>query len=277
MGALDGRVAVVTGAGRGLGRALCRRLAAHGARVVVSSRQAEAVSAVEKELSDAGFQALGVPCDVTRRGEVDALAAETLTRYGRIDIWVNNAGASAPYGPTRDIDESAFMSATSTIIWGTYFGSMTALRHLPRPGGVLVNLVGRGETSPVPFQTAYASGKSWVRNFTLALATEERPGGLGVIAFQPGLMDTRLVMEPGVLRAYEKQMGALAVVARLWGDAPDVAAERLVRAIAHGERGHVSAHPWWWMLAGPARILLGRRPSLTVRPVIDASSGAPRT
>ena len=263
---LLGRVAVVTGAGQGLGLALCEQLALRGAKVVLSSRNATETAAATQKLTEAGYEVHGVACDVSEREQVDELGAQAVARFGRIDIWINNAGASAPYGPTRDVSESAFMNATSTIMRGTYFGSMTALRHLPRPQGVLVNLVGRGERTPVPLQNAYASAKAWVRNFTLALSKEERSSGVCVIAFQPGLMDTRLVLSPEVLPGYEQDMRALAVVLRLWGAPPTVAAEKLIAAIINRKRGRVSAHPWWWMFVGPLRILAGTRPVVSVRP-----------
>ncbi|MCC6806587.1 MAG: SDR family NAD(P)-dependent oxidoreductase [Deltaproteobacteria bacterium] len=260
-----GRVIVVTGASRGFGLALGSALAKRGARVVLSSRTSTECEAAAAALREEGHDVTACVCDVRDRSAVQALGEAAIARYGGLDVWINNAGTSAPYGPVREVPESAFLSATRTLIDGVYFGSKTALSHFAGGDGMLVNIVGRGERSPVALQAAYASAKAWVRNFTLALAAEERSRGLAILAFQPGLMDTRLVLEPVVLPSYEHRMGALAIVSRLFGAAPELAAEALVRAIAERRSGYLAAHPWWWMLVGPLRLLTGARPARPIR------------
>ncbi len=259
-GSLDGRVVVVTGASRGFGFALCSALAKQGARVVLSSRTSGASEAAAAALRREGFEVTAFACDVRDRARVQALGEAAIARYGHLDVWVNNAGTAAPYGPVREVGESEFLTTTRTFIDGVYFGSKTALSHFAEREGVLVNIVGRGERAPVPLQAAYASAKAWVRNFTLALAAEERGRGLTVLAFQPGLMDTRLVLEPAVLPRYEHRMRSLAIVSGLLGSAPEIPAETLAQAIADRRGGYLAAHPWWWMLAGPLRLLTGARP-----------------
>lgn len=268
---LAGRVVVVTGASRGFGFALCAALAKRGARVVLSSRTREGSDAAAAKLRGLGLEVMACACDVRDRDAVSALGDAAMTQHGRIDVWINNAGISAPYGPVRAIAEAAFLETTRTFVDGVYFGSKTALERF-RPGeGMLVNIVGRGERSPVPLQAAYGSAKAWVRNFTLALAEEERSNGHSVLAFQPGLMDTRLVLEPLVLPSYEARMRPLATVTRLFGAPPEVAAEVLAGAIVERRRGYLAAHPWWWMLAGPLRLITRARPP---RP-IQARIGQP--
>ena len=88
--------------------------------------------------------------------------------FGNIDIWVNNAGYGGIYGPTATIDPQDFERVMRTNIFGEYYGSWVALQHFlaQGTGGKLINLLGRGDTTPVAFQNAYASSKAWVRNFT---------------------------------------------------------------------------------------------------------------
>lgn len=262
---LSGKVAVVTGATRGLGRAIVETFARRGARVVLSSRSERAVAEAVSNLRNAGFtQVIGVACDVRSSEQVEALAARAVNAFGTLDIWVNNAGISAPYGRTIDVPVDAFVAATETNVLGTYHGSRVALRHLlPKGYGKLINVVGRGARGPVPMQTAYGSSKAWVRNFTRALAKEHRRSGVDIFAFQPGLMLTDLVMKPEAVAGYEAQLAPLATVLKMWGEPPEVAADK-VAWLASGKTDRrravdASTHGALWMLGGPVRALLGKR------------------
>lgn len=241
MGVLDGKVAVITGSTRGLGRALAERFAREGAAVVVSSRGQRAVDETVAALSQAGYRAVGRACDVGDLAQVEALAALAVETFGGFDIWVNNAGLSAPYGPTLDIAPADFETVVQTNILGTYYGSRVALAHfVAKGGGKLVNLLGRGYDRPVPFQNAYASSKAWLRGFTLALAKECKASGVGVFAFSPGMVDTDMLRSPAAIEGYETKMNPLRVVMRLWANPPEVPAEKalwLVSSATDGKTG----------------------------------------
>lgn len=227
MGMLEGKVAVITGGSRGLGLAIARAYVQEGARVVLASRSAGSVEAAVAELQKAGAEAVGITCDVANLKQVEALADFALARFGRLDIWVNNAALSAPYGPTTGIAPAAFTAATMTNVLGTYNGSVVAMRHfLPRRQGKLINLLGMGDTRPVPYQTAYASSKSWIRSFTLALAKEHKEIRVGVFAFNPGLMLTDLVTDVEAVPGWEERVKVLPTILRLFGNPPEVAAAR---------------------------------------------------
>ena len=160
---------------------------------------------------------------------MQALTDRALKTFGRFDIWVNNAGLSAPYGPSIDVPIAKFETVLRTNIWGTYYGSRAALKHfLPRRTGKLINLLGRGDKQPVPLQNAYASSKAWIRNFTLALAKEYKNSGVGVHAFNPGLVLTDMLDQVEAMAGYEERVRPLETVARMWGNPPEVPAERAV-------------------------------------------------
>lgn len=268
---LPGRAAVVTGSSRGLGLQTALALARRGVAVVVSSTNLEQAEAAAAQMRQAGGRATASVCDVRNAGDVDRLRLAALKEFGRLDIWVNNAGIAGPYGPTVDVPRESFEAVTETLVFGTYHGSMAALRHFRTSNtGCLVNLLGRGERRPVPMQNAYASAKSWVRSFTLALRRESGTGPIRIAAFQPGLMSTGLVLQPDVLAGHEEAMKPLRLVLRLWGTTPEAAAQALVDAIASGTRRAIwRAHGRTWLLGGPLRVLFGQRSAMpTIQPQV---------
>lgn len=225
---LEGKIAVITGASRGLGKAIAEQFAREGASVVLSARSEADIQKNAAALRDAGWQAASFACDVAELDQVEALARFTIDRYGHFDIWVNNAGMSGPYGATQDLAPRDFLAVQRTNMFGVYHGSMTAMRHfLPRKAGKLINLLGAGSKKPVPNQNAYGSTKAWIRVFTLALAAETRGSGVGVFALQPGLMETDLLTEIVTFQAYEKRLRSfMPFLIRAAGKRPEVPARK---------------------------------------------------
>lgn len=229
MGQLDGKVAVVTGASRGLGLAIAEIFAREGASVVLSARSENALRENVAALTAKGYRVAGFPCDVGKLEEVRALGEFAVKTFGTLDIWVNNAGIAGIYGPTTANPVDRFEQVVQTNILGTYYGSITALDHfLPRRSGKLINLLGRGDGGPVPFQNAYASSKTWVRSFTLALAKENKDNGTGIYAFNPGLVDTDLLRKIEVIAGYEKALARFSTIIQMWANPPEVPAERVL-------------------------------------------------
>lgn len=230
MGVLQDQVIVVTGSSRGLGFAIVQAAAAAGAKVVISSRTADAVTAAVAALRAAGGEASGLACDVGDLAQVEALAEFAVRAYGRFDVWINNAGYAPPFGATMHIASPAFMRAVQTNIVGTYHGSLVALRaFLPERRGKLINILGRGaDGRPVPLQNGYAASKAWERSFTKALADEYRDTGVGIYAINPGMMRTDFLTHPQVVSGYEKGLQALPTVIRMWAIPPEAPAQRVI-------------------------------------------------
>jgi NAD(P)-dependent dehydrogenase (short-subunit alcohol dehydrogenase family) len=230
MNPLEGKVAVITGASRGLGKALGEAFAAAGAKVVLSGRSKQDIEQNVAELREQGLEAAVYVCDVTDPQQVEALAHFAIEQYGQFDIWVNNAGIGGPYGGTLDIAPDDFLAVLHTNIFGTYYGSITAMRHfLPRKTGKLINMLGAGDRRPVPNQNPYASSKAWIRVFTLALAKEYKDSGVGVFAFQPGLMDTDLLTEVTTFSGHaERLKRVMPFLIRAIGKPPEVPARKAV-------------------------------------------------
>jgi glucose 1-dehydrogenase len=230
MSVLAGKVAVITGSSRGLGLAIAQVYAREGAAVVLASRSsadlAEAAAAIERQGGRVSWQVT----DVGDFEQVKTLAEHAVKMFGKIDIWVNNAGYAGIYGPTAAIDPQDFERVVRTNILGEYYGSWVALQHFlaQGTGGKLINLLGRGDTGPVAFQNVYASSKAWVRNFTLALAKEYQKTGIGIYAFQPGLVETDLLRKVEVVQGYEQKLRIFSTIIRIWANPPSLPAEKAV-------------------------------------------------
>jgi glucose 1-dehydrogenase len=252
---LEGKVAVVTGGSRGLGLAISRAFVRAGAAVAIASRSEEAVRRVAEELRAAGGQVIGVPTDVANLEAVQDLARQAVSKFGKLDVWVNNAGMSGPYGPTAALPVEDFTRALRTNIEGVYYGSLTAMRYfLAQKSGKLINILGRGDRNPVPYQNAYAPTKAWVRSFTLAMAKEYSDCGVGVYALQPGLMLTDLVTEVEVVPGYEGRLRAFQTVLRMWANPPEVPAEKAVWLASSATDGQTGLEV---RVLTPKRLLLG--------------------
>ena len=195
-------------------------------RKEASEALAEAAAACEGQ----GARASWLVTDVGDLEQVKGLADHAVKMFGKIDIWVNNAGYAGVYGPTAAVDPRDFERVVRTNILGEYYGSWVALQHFlaQGTGGKLINLLGRGDTGPVAFQNAYASSKAWARNFTLALAKEYKKTGIGIYAFQPGLMETNLLRKVDVVRGYERKLRIFSTIIRIWANPPSVPAEKAV-------------------------------------------------
>lgn len=273
MKTLENKVAVITGSTRGLGLAIAGAYAAEGAAVVIAGRTQATVDAVVAEFVAGGAAAAGLACDVGDLQQVAALGAFAVERFGRIDIWVNNAGLSAPYGPTVAIGPEAFRRVVDTNIGGVYNGSIVALGHmLPNRRGKLINLLGRSRKKGVKYQNAYSASKAWVSSFTSALAAEHKDSGIDIFAFNPGLVDTDMLRRVDVVPGFEEKVKPLETVIRLWGNQPDLPAQKalwLASSASDGKNGLAMD------VLGPGQVIrgllreVGRR--VTGKPAPDTS------
>jgi glucose 1-dehydrogenase len=252
---LKGKVAVITGGSRGLGLAIAEAFVQQGACVVIASRSQASVQQAVAALQARGARVQGTSCDVGEREQVEHLAQFAIDQFGGFDVWINNAGVSAPYGPTVAQDPEVFVRTVKTNILGVYYGSVAAMRHfLPRRQGKLINILGRGDREPVPLQNAYASSKAWMRSFTLALAKEYEQSGVGVFCYNPGLMDTDMMQEVEAVAGYEARVAPLQTVMRMWANPPEVPARRVAWLASAATDGRTGLYV---RELGPLQILRG--------------------
>jgi short-subunit dehydrogenase len=168
---INEQVMVVTGASSGIGLATARLAAERGARVVLAARSEETTRQVAEQISRGGGQAISVPCDVSKRSEVEALARIAIEHFGRIDTWVNDAGVSI-YGRLDEVSEEDSRKLFEINFWGVYYGSLAALPHLKVNGGALINVGSEVSEAVVPLQGMYSTSKHAVKGFTDALRVE---------------------------------------------------------------------------------------------------------
>ncbi|MCH8542011.1 MAG: SDR family oxidoreductase [Alcanivorax sp.] len=189
---LTGRVALVTGASRGIGEAIARTLASAGATVIVSSRKAEACDAVVAAIQDAGGKAETIACHIGEMDQIQALFATIRERHGRLDILVNNAAANPYFGHILDTDLAAFQKTVDVNIRGYFFMSVEGGKLMrENGGGAIVNVASVNGIIPGPMQGIYSITKAAVISMTKAFARECGETGIRVNALLPGATDTK--------------------------------------------------------------------------------------
>lgn len=240
-GPLDGRIAIVTGSSRpgGIGRAICVRLAELGAAVVVCDlgpRQparsdavatTPAIADTVAQLEGLGAQALGLTCDVTRPGDLRDLIDATVARFGRLDIFVNNAGVALATVPIVDVEESELQVTLDVNLKGVFLGTQAAARQMIKQGhgGRIINIASQAGKSGWPNLAAYSATKFGVIGLTQSAAKELGSKGITVNAVCPGTVDTELSNGPN---------GIWAITSRELGITTDEARARVIAEIPLG-------------------------------------------
>lgn len=195
MRGLDGRVAVITGGGRGVGAAIARLLASEGATIIVSARGEHEIDAVASDLQQRGHQALAIRCDVMDTGEVEMLAYRALEWQGRVDILVNNAGiahaASVAKTRVEDWDRVFAVNARGPFLCTRAF--LPGMRE--KQWGRVINIASTAALEGDRYISAYAASKHALLGFTRALAAEVSGTGITANAVCPGYLDTDMTRD----------------------------------------------------------------------------------
>lgn len=229
---LSGRVAVLTGAGSGIGKTTALTLAGAGATTVLGDVDEKGARQTADEIDAAGGSALAVRTDVTQRRDVDALVDRAAAEHGRLDIMGNIAGV--PYNNTVvDTPDEDLERILSINLKGVWYGCQAAMRVMvPQESGNIVNLSSGAIDTPAPTLGVYGMTKAAVAQLTKVLAAEAGPSGIRVNALAPGVIETNFSrqhfvdeqgeVDPERLEAYRKNFGRMAPLRRV-GAAQDVA------------------------------------------------------
>ena len=192
----QGKVAIVTGAGRGMGRSVAMRLAAGGASVAINDLDAEAANRVAAELTATGANAVAIPSDVTRAKDVRGMVGDTVDALGAVHILINNAGVLRPT-PVIDIEEAEWDFVVGVNLKGTYLCSRAVLPSMrSQSWGRIVNFSSTaGKNVSTVGGAHYTAAKAGILGFTRHLAKEEAGYGITVNSVCPGLIDTEMVRD----------------------------------------------------------------------------------
>jgi len=204
------KIAIVTGAGRGIGQGIALALAKEGANVVVSDINQESCDKAAKEIEALSVKSLAVKCDVSNKTEVDNLVAKTMETFGQVDILVNNAGIF-PFVPFAQMKESDWDRVMDVNLKSMFLCSQAALKFM-KEGGKIVNISSIAAFVGFEGLTHYCASKGGVSSFTRALALELAPKKINVNAIAPGAIDT-----PGAMGAVSEDVKKQTIAAIPWG------------------------------------------------------------
>ena len=222
MSKLAGKVAVVTGASKGIGAAIAKSLAAEGASVVVNYASSKAgADAVVKSITAAGGKAVAVGGDVSKAAEAQGIIDAAIKNYGRLDILVNNSGVYE-FSPIEDVTEEHFHKIFNINVLGLLFTTQAAVKHLGE-GGSIINIGSVVTSVTPPASSVYTGTKGAVDAITGVLANELGPRKIRVNALNPGMVETEGVQTAGFLGTdFEKGIVAQTPLGRL-GQVDDIA------------------------------------------------------
>jgi 3-oxoacyl-[acyl-carrier protein] reductase len=233
-GNLAGKVALVTGASRGIGAAIARRLAADGANVAITySKGADAAAAVVKAIEGAGGKALAIQADAIDAAAVKAAVEQTVATFGQLDVLVNNAGTAIP----KPFEEATLEELDRVIdinLRGVFVATQAALKHIGDGGRIIMIGSCLGERNMTPGLAAYAATKGAVKMFTQGLSREVGSRGITVNNVQPGPIDTDLNPASGDWAAPQIAVTAL----KRYGHVDEIAA--MVAFIAGPEAAYIT-------------------------------------
>lgn len=234
MSNLTDKIALVTGASRGIGAAIAKRLAADGARVAITySKGADAAAQVVSEIEQAGGRAIAIQADATDAQAVAAAVERTVAAFGGLDVLVNNAGTAIPK-PFVDSTLEEMDRVIDINLRGVFIATHAALKHIPDGGRIISIGSCVGERMGTPGLVAYAATKGAVKMFTQGLAREVGPRGITVNTIQPGPIDTDL--NPASDEWAAPQIANTAL--KRYGHVDDIAA--MVAFVAGPEAGYIT-------------------------------------
>ena len=189
---LEGRVAVVTGAGRGIGQGIAEDFAKAGAKVVLAARRTEEIKGVEQRIREVGGTAIAITTDVTKSSDLDKLGSTAINEFGKLTDWINNAGGSPLRMPAKELPREEWHKTIALNLTSIYEGCLTAERYMEK--GSIINITSGAGTGPVPGSAHYGAAKAGTNSLTWTFAAEFAPN-IRVNAVAPGAIPTEVMLK----------------------------------------------------------------------------------
>lgn len=190
------RVAIITGAGRGIGKHLAKKLAKEGIIVIMTARTQDEIEKVSREIDNEGGKSLALTSDISKVDDVKRLVETVIKKFSKIDILVNNAGIIGPIGPIENIDINEWETNIKNNLFGTFHCIRTILPHMiAKQYGRIINLSGGGAFNPSPNFSAYSSSKAAIIRLTETIAMEVDKYNITINAISPGAIKTNMTEE----------------------------------------------------------------------------------
>ena len=231
MGVLENKVAIITGSTKGIGKAIAHEFVREGARVVITSSSNANVQAALLEFPPDSVY--GCVCNVVSTVDMEQLIVDTVKRFGRIDVFINNAGISDTYRNITESDPDEWGKVIDTNLKGTYNGCRAAINYFLKENrkGKIINMAGSGtdRKSNTPWISAYGSTKAAIARFTYAVAAEYRHTGLSVMLLHPGLVRTGMVSADSPTPELSRQLATFNTILDIFAQSPLVAAQLAVK------------------------------------------------
>ena len=189
---LEGRVAVVTGAGRGIGQGIAEDFAKAGAKVILAARRTEEIKGVEQRIRKVGGTAIAITTDVTKSSDLDKLGSTAINEFGKLTDWINNAGGSPLRMPAKELPREEWHKTIALNLTSIYEGCLTAERYMEK--GSIINITSGAGTGPVPGSAHYGAAKAGTNSLTWTFAAEFAPN-IRVNAVAPGAIPTEVMLK----------------------------------------------------------------------------------
>ncbi len=218
---MENKIVVITGASRGLGKAMAEVLSAKGAKIVISARDKAGLEALEKQIN-----AFAVVGDVTKEADMQHLVSETLSKFGKIDIFINNAGIWLPHTPIEEVNLEHAHNVVEVNLFGVVNATRAVLPCFKKQGyGVLVNIVSTSALTGRPNAAIYSASKWATRGFTDSIKEELKGTGIKVVGIYPGGIKTHLFDEkspPEFNDFMSPEYAAGKIIEHIEGPAPEI-------------------------------------------------------
>jgi len=238
---LKDKVIVITGSTRGIGRAIAEACAKEGAKVVICSRREPAVKETCETFGQQGFKVSGIPVDGSVQGDLEKLLQHAIETWGRVDVWINNAGLSGGLRPLEELREEEITGIINVNLAGTLKACRIIIPYfIQQGGGILINMNGkggRGEASP--FMTTYAATKAAVTSLTNSLAQENKAHPISIHSVIPGMVETDFYKDTKTSPKLAATAQSVPYVLKAFGVPLDVVGRFFVQIVAQ-EPGKVT-------------------------------------